>query len=281
MVQIGLRLQKRVPQTVGGSLALLLVLNLNSACSTFRGGPTTEETLYKVQKRLLDLERKVNEDVLGKQQREGAKRLAQGEERLEQLGTDIDMIRGEIDALRIGVTVGEMPGTPQDQESIAKNVQELSARVQAIEARQIEILELVDKAKAKTLAKGKEPSLKSLAQVRKSFDDKKYQAIVNSAEIILAEGKLKPEEKSELKYLYAQSLFEVGKFRDAAIEYNQLLMVTGMESHIPHIKLRLGDCFRKLGDAKAALIFYRELLRDFPKSKEADQAKAQVDKMGG
>jgi TolA-binding protein len=261
----------------GASLCSVLFV---SGCSS-SGRTTQEENLYRVQKRLLDLERKVNEDVLGKQKREGARRQAQGDEKIDQLSNDLNMIRGDVDELRIGVTMGEMPGTPQGNDSLAKSVQALSVRLQEIEHRQLEMLELLDKAKAKGLAKQKEASLKTFAQVRKSFEEKKYQAITHSADVLLAGKALKPEERGEVKRYLAESHFALGKYRDAALEFNQLLVVPGMEIHLPEFKLRLGDCFRNLGDAKAALIFYREILRDHPQSKESSAAKAQVDKMDG
>lgn len=259
--------------------AIAGLIPLLANCSTT--GSNTEENLFRVQKRLLELERKVNDEVLGKQKQEGARRLARGEEKAEALNTDVMMLRGEVDALRMGVTLGEMPGTPQGTETLAKTVQQLAARLHTLETRQIEMLELLDKTKAKNLAKDKPVTFKNAAQVRKSFEEKKYQAIAQGAEGLLAGSTLKGSEHSEVKHLYAQSLFALGKYRDAALEFNQLLVVPGMEAHLPEIKLRLGDCFRSLGDEKAALIFYRELLRDFPQSKEAENARGYVDKLGG
>jgi tetratricopeptide (TPR) repeat protein len=244
---------------------------LASACST-SGSRDEEDVLYKMQRRLLELERKVNAP-------DSAKRFAKGEEKVDQLTNDLNKVRGELDALRIGVTMGEMPGTPIDRDSLAKGVAALAARIHQIEDRQAEMLELISK-KAKGESK-KDVHLKSLAQVQKSFEEKKYQTIVHSSDSLLAISSLKPEERGEIRYLTAESLFALNKFRDAALEFNHLLVVPGIEVHLPAIKLRLGDCFRKLGDAKAAMIFYKELLRDFPQSKEADAAREQVNQLGG
>jgi TolA-binding protein len=258
---------------------LLSVSAILGGCA-IGGRSETEENVYKLNRRLYDVERKIADEILGKQKAEGAKRMTQNEARLEQLSTDVNQLKGEVDALRIGVTMGELPGSLQGADSLAKSVQDLNARLQVMEARQMELLELIDKGKAKELAKHKEPTLKNFNQLRKSFDDKKYQAVVANAPILLAGKGLKGEERHTTKLFFADSLYALGKYRDAALEYNQLLVVTGLESHLPGIKLRLGDCFRHLGDTKAALIFYRELLRDYPQSKEAETAKTQVEKIG-
>ncbi len=277
MLEAKWRFARQLPHFVGFSVVLVIVISF-SACSSSRS--TQEENLYRVQRRLLDLERKVTDEVLGKQKREGARRLAQGEEKIDQLSNDLTMIRGEVDELRLGVSMGEMPGTPQGNDSLAKSIQALAARVKELENHQLEMLELIDKTKAKSLAKHKEVNLKNLGQIHKAFEEKKYHAIANSAESLLAGKTLKGEERGEVKRYLAESLFALGKYRDAAIEFNQLLVFPGMEIHQPAFKLRLGDCFRSLGDAKAALIFYREILRDHPHSKEAAAAQEQVNRMG-
>ena len=52
-----------------------------------------------------------------------------------------------------------------------------------------------------------------------------------------------------------------------------------MKDKIPLLQLRMGDCFRQLGDTKTALIYYNELLAVYPKSSEAALASSYVKKL--
>jgi TolA-binding protein len=45
--------------------------------------------------------------------------------------------------------------------------------------------------------------------------------------------------------------------------------------------MRLGDCFRNLGDAGTAKIYYEELIKEFPNSNEASKAKERLAEIGG
>jgi TolA-binding protein len=45
--------------------------------------------------------------------------------------------------------------------------------------------------------------------------------------------------------------------------------------------MRLGDCFRHLGDNETAKLYYEELIRDFPNTDEAAKAKERLAEKGG
>ena len=53
-----------------------------------------------------------------------------------------------------------------------------------------------------------------------------------------------------------------------------------MPANAATIQLRMGDCFRHLGDKKTALVYYSELIDRFPKSSEAKQAETHLKRLG-
>ena len=48
---------------------------------------------------------------------------------------------------------------------------------------------------------------------------------------------------------------------------------------LPKLHLRMGDCFRLLGDTKAALVYYKELIEQHPTAKETTYAKKYIPRL--
>jgi TolA-binding protein len=69
--------------------------------------------------------------------------------------------------------------------------------------------------------------------------------------------------------------------RIAALKYNEFLESNPPKNYLPLVKMRLGDCFRNLGDAGTAKIYYEELIKEFPNSNEASKAKERLAEIGG
>ncbi len=82
-----------------------------------------------------------------------------------------------------------------------------------------------------------------------------------------------------MKYLYSESLFKLGRIDEAAISYSELMEKKDLASRSSKVYLRLGDCFRFLGENKTALLYYQDLLRNHPKTEEAGYAKKYIDKL--
>jgi TolA-binding protein len=44
--------------------------------------------------------------------------------------------------------------------------------------------------------------------------------------------------------------------------------------------MRIGDCFKNLGDDTTARLYYEELIKEYPKSEEASKARESLAKLG-
>ncbi len=82
-----------------------------------------------------------------------------------------------------------------------------------------------------------------------------------------------------IRYYYSESLFRVGNVREAAISFSELLKKENLGDLGPKVRLRMGDCFRNLGDKKTAEAYYKLLIEKFPQSHESELAKKQIKKL--
>ena len=70
----------------------------------------------------------------------------------------------------------------------------------------------------------------------------------------------------------AESTFKLGRIRDAALHFNDLAEAGSDKKYLRLAKLRLGDCFRYLGDKQTARLFYQDVVTNFADSEEAKKA---------
>ena len=201
---------------------------------------------------------------------------------IDRLGVDIQRMKGEIDTLRVGVVTGRLPGSSaENEDSIAGLLSQLSERVTALEEGQEAILAAINKAGRKTKkpkkgASNERSKLKSLRGLQDSFGRKQYLYIVEDAKPIIKNNK--GDAKKKAQYLYAESLYKLGKLRPAALAFNDFLEMKPSQN-LAHAKLRLGDCFRHLGDKATAKLYYDELLTKHGGSEEAKIAQERLQKL--
>lgn len=240
--------------------------------------------IFNLQTRLLTLERDFTDTL--KESKGSAdsaiKRLASTRAEVDRLSSEMQKVRGDIDALRIGVVTGKMPGTETMQAgSVAATLARLEERLASLEQSQNEIVEAINKAGVKKNSK-KSVSRKtsaSLSELQEAFDAKKYKIVTEDALRFIKDGDAK--ERAQAYYLMAESYFKLGDMRIAALKYNEFLEIKPPSSFLPIVKMRLGDCFRNLGDAGTAKIYYQELINEFPTSNEAAKAKERLAEISG
>ena len=251
---------------------------LFTGCMSTQDGEVLKEDLFKAQKLLLELEHsfeKTGEESKN-QVNKANKELASTNVRQDKLDADIRMLKGELGTLRQGVITGELPGFEEQADSIAKTLQSLRSRIEALEKTQLEILALLQKRKAN---KGKqEVTLKNLSDVMKAFRAKRYMSITRDTRTIIKKTK-KEKVRDQLKFYYAESLFKVGRLRDAVLAFNELSSTKHLIEELPQVHLRIGDSFRLLGDKKAAVVYYKETVNKFPDSDEAMRAQEHIKKL--
>ncbi len=260
------------------ALSLFALIGL-SACMSMSEGEKLREGLFNSQKRLLDLEQTVSrEGEFHKNQGEMAnQRIATTGQALDQFSEQIQRIEGEIAKLRIGIVTGTMPDATDDVDSVGRSIQKLEERVASLERMQMELLELVEKAR-KPKVKKRTP-LKDLAAVEKAFEGKKYTNIIEDAKEI--EKSLVKNQKAlaKLRFIEAESYYKTGQVRHAALLFAEISELSHDVEYKFKVKKRLGDCFKQLGDKKMALIYYKELLKSYPDLSEGAGIKGVVTKL--
>jgi TolA-binding protein len=248
-----------------------------TACVTPKEKKEMQDDIFSIKTRLMNVEREVT-DTTKESKNTGdsaAKRLASTRAELDKIAQDIQQIRGEIDALKVGVQTGRIPGVDESQGSVAATIESLAERLSSVEADQQEVLDAIKSAGKKSKAPKKErKTTGSAVSLQKAFDGKQYKTVLEDAPKLL--NGAKGDEKERIRFLQAESLFKLGKIRDAALKYNEFVEDKPAKEYIPVAKMRLGDCFRHLGDASTARLYYEELIKEFPKSDEAGKAKERL-----
>ena len=257
-----------------------------SACITPSEKHGMKDDIYNAQMRLLNLERLLADSTKdAKSTGESAtKRIASTQTELDRLSRELQIVRGDIDTLRVGVTTGQLPGADQatQERSVANLLAKLSERVAALESAQEELVEALKKAGVKSGKKKeshKSASVTDVVELQKAFDDKRYKQVTEDGPKLPKSATV--EESEQLQYLIAESHFRLGNIREAALKFNDFVDSKPSPKFLPVAKLRLGECFRRLGDAATANIYYEELVKEFPQSEEAAKAKERLAEASG
>lgn len=274
--------------------ALLLtqaaVLPVLSGCMTTEREKQMQKDIFGLQTRVLQMEGRFAETSKASQAGEDAnkQKIASFYTEFEKMQRDVSKMKGDIDALRIGVTTGQMPGAAEapKEGTIASQLKDLSGRLDEVEASQEEILAVIKKGTAQTKAaqadtkssKDSSSKDKTFKELKAAFDKKRYKEVAEEADKTLK--KTKGAEKTELLYLYGESLFKLGRLREAALKYNDFIESGPSDQKAAvQAKMRMGDCFRHLNDKATAKIYYDEIVAQHPDSDEAKTAKERLAEM--
>lgn len=205
-------------------------------------------------------------------------KLASTGVKMEEINAQLRSLQGELDAVKLALKTGRMPGQTDEDPSLGKMIDDLKARVDALEEAQVKMLEIMDKKTAsKDKDKDKDKTLKSVSSFKTAFGKKHYTEIAE--EWPNAKKVLKGEELNDVKFIFSESLFKLGRIREAALVYDELSKAKLDKDKTVKVQLRMGDCFRFLGDKKTALVYYHELVQKFPSSSEAEKAKEYIAKI--
>jgi len=271
-------------------------MNLLSGCITSERERKLRADINALQLRIQDLERGHSEGTpaLKAAEETSSKKLATTTNEVEKMNQDLQRLSGEIDAIKVGVNTGEMPGQEAKEGTVAARLNDLTQRLTTVEQAQLEVVATLDK-----MSGGKKPESKKSKDDDKTSDatdedsPKKERAPLKTAKELndaLAKGRLtavvddgpkvikdsKGKDKESAQFAYAEALFKVGKLREAALQYNELVDTYPNSKHIPQAKMRLGDSFRHLGDAATAKLYYEELVEKHAGTPEAAKAKERL-----
>lgn len=259
-------------------LFCLIVLGIQFGCYTPQKENEIKTDIFNLQTRLLKLEQSAKE-VEGdskETKKSSTQRLGAVQSDIERVRIELQKMQGEIDTLKVGVETGEIPGSNSEEMSVSQRISGLQSRIETIEATQIEILDLLEnKASGKNESKQETRKIESISDMRQAFNQRRYRHVADVAEELIPKFTA-ASSKEEGLYLYAESLYKLGKLRDAALKFNDYIEAHPSSNKVAHAKLRMGDSFRHLGDTETARIYYDELVTKYSKSKEAETAKERL-----
>jgi hypothetical protein len=250
-----------------------------AGCLTPSEKKQMRDDIFSLQTRLVELESGVQAKTKDQVSNDeiANKRLATNNVKVDQINQEIQRIQGDVDALKVGVRTGRLPGDTSRDPAIADVIEELKLKIAEIEENQRILQEEIEKSRSssrRSASKGKDTAAKttSVQDIRDMFESKRYTALVSAVEDVIKRVKTK-RTKEELVFLNAESLFKLGKMRDAALKFNDLLQMDPNKDRTAHAKMRLGDCFRHLGDKATAKLYYEETSSQFPTREEGKRAK--------
>lgn len=266
---------------------IFLVLTL-AGCVTPAEEKQIKDDIFSLQSRLLQMEGQLSNQ--GKEiSTQSSRQEASISTRLDKFAIEIQRVKGEIDALRVGITTGQMPGADgtTQENPMAKQIVELSARLDAIEENQAKIVAAIDKAidtkkpekrdSSKDKKKNEEARLKTFKDLKAAYDDKEFKLITEEGEKVVNSLKGK-KNKQEALFMLGESYYRNGQARDAALRFNDFIE-SKPSDNLPLALMRMGDCFKQLGDVETAKIYYQELIQKHSRTDEAKQAKEKLGKL--
>lgn len=84
------------------------------------------------------------------------------------------------------------------------------------------------------------------------------------------------QHEARAQYLVGETYFAAGAFQQAAAEFNKVRKEYPSSDVVPGAYLRLGMCFERLGLPDDAKLFYQTVIKQFPRSNSAKQARTQL-----
>lgn len=254
---------------------LIVGLLLNIGCFTAAKEKQINSDIYNLQQRLFELEKNVTTTTTVSNEK-NRKQIASASTNMEKLTVEIQKIKGEVDAIRVGVKTGQIPGEEIQEGSMLYTLNDILTRLETVEASQSEILDAIKGSGNK--GSKKKNRLRSLKDLQNAFNKKLYPKVVEDAPTLLKKVR-KTSSKEEIKFLHAESLYKLGKLRDAALKFNDFIESKPSDKRLPQAKLRMGDCFRHLGDKATSRVYYSEVIDQFPESDQAKTAKQRLEKL--
>lgn len=191
---------------------------------------------------------------------------------IERVNQELKRMKGDIDTLRVGVSMGQLPGqeVPPDG-SVAARLADVQARLDALDTRMSD-LQTATATPTKSSSKRKDSSVNADSDsLRKAFERKHYNEVIEDAPAVLK--KLKGKDREPILSNYGESLMKVGRHKEAALQFNEILESKPNDKVAAYSKLKLADCFKAMGDKETSKLFYEEIVSKYPDSPEAVKAK--------
>lgn len=279
-------------------ICVLILAGFFTGCLTLNEQHQMRSDIDRLNAQYSQLEQNVSQE---KTSGTGVKAMASTGANIDRLSQQQSKMAGDIDLLRRALEKGDVPGIDTGKDSLLGRVNSLESRMTALELSQKEIIELLEKSKglsggsrsdsntseakpakeqdSRLIVDPKESGSKAIKEARVLFNKNKWKQVIEIAPQWLPKFDKKVE-KEEFFSIYAESLFKNGDIKEAAIKYNEFLELKPSKKFLPLAKMRMGDCYRHLGDNDTALIYYNEVIKDFPKTDQGVKSKERVAQLG-
>ena len=255
-------------------LLILGIVFVTSGCALMTPPNNYQQELVSMQTRIMQIE----EELKSKGGTLSQKNLAKLQTTVNRLERQLRMVGGQVDAVKSGHADAQVPATVNAGDSAL--IAQLEARITELESQQKEFVMELAKANSgassskSTKNAAKTSSINTFDELRDLFNKKQYKAVLANADTVKAN--LKNSQKMEFDYILAESHFGLGDMKNAALKFNEYIDRGPKGQAFAHAKLRMGDCFRELGDKDTAKIYYNEVIAFDEKMDEASQAKKRL-----
>jgi len=166
----------------------------------------------------------------------------------------------------------------QAQPDLAQQVKDLEARLKQLESRlaEVEHAKPTQRAKEKSAAQGypKAPAIppdKSYAEGLRLYQAKKYVQARQNFYQYLKDAPLGPK-VPEARYHLADSFYQEGKYKEAAVEFNKMASQNPKSILAPAALLRQAYAYKNLNQTTNYQNTLKKLVHAYPKSPEAKEA---------
>ena len=249
-----------------------VLMMTNVSCMTSRKEADLREQIWKLKNRVAHLEdkfekREALDAAIAKTNKESKETLNRAISAIREAKSSVQYARGEIEELQIKL-----------DQKVAKRMVQLEREVSDLGSR---IASKIVESKVKESNSGPKTKLsmtKVYKKARSKFQKKDYKGVVEKLKKFEVLFK-KYKSLDEVLYLRAESLYKLKKYRKAALDFNKILGSYSKSSFAPISKMRMGDCYRVLGDNETAEIYYKEFLEQYSKSKYRKDVKIRLSKL--
>ncbi len=256
-------------------LVLLLGLTL-TGCFSARKEAALKEQIWKLRNRVSHLEQKFQKresklSYLEKASTEARTLLNSARSNLQVSRSSVEYMKGEMEEVRI------------------KLDRDIDVRLRQIEKELTDLNNLVSsgrvasaptpKPKKIPVAKKKsEPPQVTYKKARAEFQRKNYKRVV---QLLYDFDKKHSSFRSmdEILYLKAESHYRLKDYRSAALSFNQVLEKFTKSVFAPVSQMRMGDCYRILGDKNMAKIYFSEFLKKYSRSKYRGEVQKKLSRL--
>ncbi len=260
-------------------ISIMFIYLVSASCVS----RSTENDIASLKSRMIQLENTINSGKTSYAEKSDldSKNILAISSSIEEINIQLQKINGDLDYIKTAIKLSGDSYSEGDKESsfdssmpIGEVVASLNQKVTSLEEAHSTLLETIkSQLGSSSSSKSGKTTLKSASDVQQAYAQKKYSLISNEAPDLYKKVKGK-QEKADILYYLAESLFKQGQLNESALKFNELVE---LKQKVSTAKLRLGDVFYKLGDRSTAKLYYQDLVDNHPKSKEARSAKEKLD----